>query len=92
MSTLTEPLNEIPDFEPKAMVPNAPAVQCSLCLHEISIADFNGEGKTAAWVQCPRCDYHQPLEKLPRSRDILLFGGVIGAVYLTTIVAILLTR
>ena len=92
ISILTEPLNEYPEFEINDPSQRVPGIQCSLCLHEITLPGDSTEAKSRGWVQCPRCEYHQPLSKIPRGRDLAIFGGVIGAVYITTIVAVLLMR
>ena len=85
MSSVTEAHNNFSDFEPI----QTSGIQCSLCLHEIAVSQ---EESTSHYVQCPRCDYHQPLAKTPRGRDIAIFGGAVAAVYLATIVALLIAR
>ncbi|HMS24140.1 MAG TPA: hypothetical protein PKB15_00380 [Acidimicrobiia bacterium] len=82
---MTEAFNNFSDFDPI----QTPAIQCSLCLHEIT---YTQEESSSHYVQCPRCDYHQPLAKTPRGRDIAIFGGAVAVVYLTTIVALLIAR
>lgn len=68
------------------------SVQCSLCLHEIVLPEADTAESKKGYVQCPRCEYHQPTTKKPRSRDMVVFSVTIGVVYIATIVAVLLSR
>ncbi len=86
---MTEALNNFPESDPSYLVPS---VQCSLCLHEIVLPFQLTEETSKGYVKCPRCEYNQPTTKKPRSRDMVVFSVTIGVVYLTTIVAVLLSR
>jgi len=68
-------------------------VQCNLCLHDVPVPQENSEsGKSVSWVKCPVCNYHQPLRKVPGLNDLLVFGSIIGFVYIATVVAIFLSK
>lgn len=70
---------------------NVSTIQCSLCLHDIEyVPDDSKSGTT--WVFCPRCEYRQPTSKMPRLKDLGIFGAVVGTIYIATIVAVFLMR
>lgn len=67
-------------------------IQCDLCLNEFSY-NLNGESpKEAGFVVCTRCEYHQPLTKGPRWRDMAVFATVVGSLYMITIAALILLK
>jgi hypothetical protein len=67
-------------------------IQCHLCLRDISYSNDDPTVIDKAYVVCPHCEYHQPTTRRPRGRDMAVFGVSIAAVYVTTIVAIILAR
>lgn len=88
MFPLTEALNDS-HFDSSQYVAS---LQCSLCLHDIELPTDETIETVKGYVQCPRCDYHQPITKMPRSRDMVVFGVTIAVVYFATIVGVLLSR
>jgi|GEM_PF-6332794 len=68
------------------------AIQCNLCLNEITYELGNETSQEKGHVVCQRCDYRQPLTKGPRAKDMAVFAITVGTVYITTIVAVILTR
>ena len=85
---MTEPLLEPEEISPQSQS----SIQCDLCLNEIVYELGTSTPSEIGHAVCPKCNYHQPLTKTPRRRDLAVFGVAISVVYITTIVAVFLTR
>lgn len=67
-------------------------IQCHLCLRDISFDPSIETVTLKGYVQCSHCSYRQPTTNKPRGRDLAIFSISLVAVYVTTIVAIILSR
>ncbi len=86
---MTEAFSQMPDGN---SAEDLTSIQCHLCLREITYSKIDPTVKDSGFVGCNHCGYKQPVTKFPRTKDIAIFGVTVSAVYIATIIAVLIAR